>query len=49
MIIAVIQKVYMVGKRITIDESMIQHMNRVITFVRYTPVKPITHRIKVCL
>ena len=41
------RKGWIVGKRITIDESMIKDCVRAISFIQYMPKKPIKHGIKV--
>ena len=38
---------WIVGKRITIDESMIKYCGRAVSFIQYMPKKPIKHGIKV--
>ena len=35
------------GMKMFIDESMIKHMGRAVTFVQYMPLKSIKHGIKV--
>ena len=47
MIMKNLQKNWVAGERITIDESMIKYMGRAIIFVQYNPKKPIKHGIKV--
>jgi hypothetical protein len=42
-----IQKVWVSGKHLAIDESMIKYMGRSINFVQYMKNKPIMHGIKV--
>ena len=41
------QKCWIAGMKICIDESMIKYMGRAISFVQYMPLKPIKHGIKV--
>ena len=43
-----LQKAWIAGKHITVDESMIKYMGHAIAFVQYMPQKPIKHGIKVC-
>ncbi len=40
------QKVWVAGKKLAIDESMMKYMGRAISFVQYTKNKPIKHGIK---
>jgi len=41
------RKSWVARKHVTIDESMIRHMGRAISYVQYMPAKPIKHGIKV--
>eukprot|EP00956_Cyclotella_meneghiniana_P022924 scaffold43919_cov42-Cyclotella_meneghiniana.AAC.1 len=42
-----INKAWIVGQRVTVDESMIRYMGRAVEYVQYMPAKPIKHGIKV--
>jgi hypothetical protein len=42
-----IQKLWIAGQHIAIDESMIKYMGRAITLLQFTKNKPIKHGIKV--
>jgi hypothetical protein len=42
-----IQKVWIAGKNVAVDESMIRYMGRAVSFVQYMPAKPIKHGMKV--
>ena len=42
-----LRRVWTPGKHVTIDESMLQYMGRLISYVQYMPAKPIKHGIKV--
>ena len=46
-LISTMRKGWIVGKRITIDESMIKYCGRAISFIQYMPKNPIKHGIKV--
>jgi len=38
---------WILGEKISVDESMIKYMGRAVTWVQYMPRKPIKHGIKV--
>jgi hypothetical protein len=46
-ILVTLAAAWILGKRITIDESMIKYTGRAISFIQYMPAKPIKHGIKV--
>ena len=46
-LMSTMRKGWIVGKRITVDESMIKYCDRAISFIQYIPKKPITHGITV--
>jgi hypothetical protein len=46
-IVVTLAAAWILGKRITIDESMIKYTGRAISFIQYMPAKPIKHGIKV--